>query len=288
MEKQREEETDDLEADPTPQDDKPEVTVRADEHGQHVVDVPTESRGERRKRQRMEEMGGLVDSKLKPLMELLQQQRQAPVQQPVFQHPAPAATVDEAKAEYRKHMRRQEEIVTAMANAKDKETIDRLREEWEDVDFEKNKTLIGRHIPKPTPQEPPEFVILRTEFPDVLNAGPDVTRYASSIFNQEEIKARRAGKPFNVMDIHRKALTQAAKEFGIRSADPSPKPSDTQRARFGGAGPASTGGNSGVAASRPLNAAEKKMALARYGKGNTPEKAYELWAKEDPSYFKDA
>ena len=288
MNKQREEETDDLEAEPTPQDDKPEVTVRADENGQHVVDVPTESRGERRKRQRMEEMGGLVDSKLKPLMELLQQQRQAPVQQPVFQQPAPAAPQDETKNEWLKHSRRQEQIVSEMANSKDTATIEKLRNEWHDEEFEKTNIVARKHIPKAQPQEPPEFVILRTEFPDVLNAGPDVTRYASSIFNQEEIKARRAGKPFNVMDIHRKALNQAAKEFGIRSADPSPKPSETQRARFGGAGPASTGGNGSVAASRPLNAAEKKMALARYGKGNSPEKAYELWAKEDPSYFKDA
>jgi len=287
MAKQREEDTDDLEAEPTPQDDQPEVTVRADDNGQHMVETSQESRADKRKRQRMEEMGGLVDSKLKPLMDLLQQQRQMPVQQqPVFQQQQTAPR-DETKDEWMKHSRRQEEIVTSMANAKDTATIERLRNEWHDEEFEKTNLVAKKHIPKATPQEPPEFVILRTEFPDVLSAGPDVTRYASSIFNQEEIKARRAGKPFNVMDIHRKALAQAAKEFGIRS-DPSPKPSETQRRRFGGAGPASTGGNDSVASSRPLNAAEKKMALARYGKGNSPEKAYELWAKEDPSYFKDA
>ena len=287
MAKQREEETEDLEAESTPQDDQPEVTVRANENGEHVVDVPTESRSDRRKRQRMEEMGGLVDSKLKPLMDLLQQQRQMPVQQqPVFQQPQ-AAPKDENREKIRKLASRQKEIVAHMSRTNDLEELNKLEEEWEDIDVEKIDIRAGRLIPKQAAPEPPEFVILRTEFPDVLNAGPDVTRYASSIFNQEEIKARRAGKPFNVMDIHRKALNQAAKEFGIRS-DPSPKPSETQRRRFGGAGPASTGGNGSTAASRPLNAAEKKMALARYGKGNSPEKAYELWAKEDPSYFKDA
>ena len=284
MSKQREEETDDLEAESTPQDNQPEVTVRADENGQHVVETSNESRSEKRKRQRMEEMGGLVDSKLKPLMELLQQQRMQPqVQQPAFQPQAPTVPTE---SESRLIGKKQEHLVAQMSRATPDEIND-LKEEWYKLEEQKIEAITKRHIPKQAPQEPPEFVILRTEFPDVLNAGPDVTRYASSIFNQEEIKARRLGKPFNVMDLHRKALGQAAKEFGIRQ-DPSPRPSETQRARFGGAGPSSTGGNGTAALARPLNSAEKKMALAMYGKGNSPEKAYELWAKQDPSYFKDA
>ena len=286
MSKEREDQ-EDLEAETTPADDQPEVSVREDEAGRSVVEASQESRAEKRKRQRMEEMGGLVDSKLKPIAEMLQQLRQQP--QPQFQPPPVAAPVkDDVKEAWLKHSRRQEEIVTAMSAARDPSTLERLRGEWHDEEYAKTELVAKKHVPAPVKQEPPEFVVLRSEFPDVLQAGPDVTGYASSLFRQEEIKARRSGKPFNVMDLHRKALTQAAREFGIRAPEATPKPSDAQKARFGGAGPASTGGSSGVAFSRPLSSAEKQMAHARYPKGTPPKKAEEMWAKEmGADYFKE-
>jgi hypothetical protein len=127
--------------------------------------------------------------------------------------------------------------------------------------------------------------MVRSEFPDVLNYGPDATGLASSIFQRSKILAARERRPFDDMAEHRKALSTAAEELGLRQkALPARNP--TQQSRFASPSTNSTGSGAGGGPTRSLNANEKTMARAFAGKGVPDAEAFTRWAKMmGPEYF---
>ena len=270
-------------------DNQIDVNVREKPDGTTQVESSGETKAERRRRERAEGQRKIAEETTKPLFDkvsslerslaglvpLLQQQHQAPAQAQVPK--------DAARDEWTKKVRRQNEIIGLLPTTRDKSAIDKLEQEWNDLEYDKQNGVAQAHAERARqqflrdnpPQEPAEIRQLKTEFHDVFSA-PGGNDYAWGLFTQERIKAQRNGQPFDEMAAHRKVLKQTAEDLGIRRKAGSSPPSAAQQARFGGAGPTSNGHGSPTL-SRPLSKAERSMAIAASPPGTPPDKAIAAW-----------
>lgn len=295
MSKEREEEVEEQEGqEVSPEDNQPEVSVE-DKGGEQVVDVRP-SRKERRERERADEIRKLIEESQKPLRDQLammaQMSRQAPTT--VVAAPAVAPAPAGANPEWKRLVKEQERIVSLTHAATTPAEIQNLNDEWHDTEYRKNRIVadeaanekVKRFREENPPAENPVHKLVRSEFQDVMNDGPDATAYASSLFTQEKIKAFRDKRPFDDMATHRKVLQQTAEDFGLRQK-PLPPRNAAQQGRFASISPSGTG-TGGPAPTRALTKEEKQMAIARAEKGTQPAKAYADWAKEmGPEYFRE-
>jgi hypothetical protein len=296
MTKEREDETEaeDLDFGEGQQaDEQPEISTK-DEGGETVVEVQRESRKERREREQAERTLELIEQANKPLRDqlaMMAQMRQAPVQQQ-----APAAPVQQqtgADPEWRKLVQEQTRIVSLVRASNDPAEIKRLEDEWHDAEYRKGQIVASKEAERVReqfrrenpPAEDPVHKLVRSEFADVLNYGPDATSWATSLFAQEKIKAFREKRPFDEMATHRRVLQQTAEEFNLRpKALPARNP--VQQGRFSSLSASSAKGSGGDGAARPLTKEEKRMAIAFAGNGVPEAKAYTDWAKMmGPEYF---
>ena len=294
MSKEREDDIEEQEATETsPADDQPEVSVKEQGGEQHVEVGP--SRREQREKKRADEMRKIIDESTKPLRDqiaMMAQIRQPQVQPAVQQQQATVAQAG-ADPEWKRLVKEQTRIVSLVRASSDPAEIQKLEDEWHDAEYKKGEIIaskstaamraqLARDNPPP---EDPVFRMARTEFPDVLNYGPDATGLASSIFQRNKILAARERRPFDDMAEHRKALSTAAEELGLRQkALPARNP--VQQARFASPSTNSTGSGSGGGPTRALNANEKTMARAYAGKGVPDAEAFTQWAKMmGPEYF---
>jgi hypothetical protein len=295
MSKEREDDIEEQEATETsPADDKPEISV-SEKDGEAHVEVSRESVREKRERRRADEMRKVIEESTKPLrdqIQMLSQIRQQPTQQAVQQQQAPAVQAG-ADPEWKKLVKDQTRIVALVRASTDPAEIQRLEDEWHDAEYKKGEIIaskstaamraqLARDNPPP---EDPVFRLVRSEFPDVLNYGPDATMLASSHFQRAKIMAARERRPFDDMAEHRKSLTAAAEELGIRQkALPARNPA--QQARFASPSTNSTGSGAGGGATRALTASEKTMARAFAGKGVPDAEAFTKWSQMmGPEYF---
>lgn len=292
--KEREDDSEELEStEGTVVDDQPEILVKEDSAGEHTVEVARESRKERREREAAERTRKLIEDANKPLRDqltMLAQQRQ---QIPQFAPPpAAAAPQTGADPEWRKLVQEQTRIVALVRSSQDPAEIKRLEDEWHDAEYKKGQIIANKSAEnmreqfqrEHPPAEDPVHKLVRTEFADVLNYGPDATSYATGLFLQEKARASRERRPFDEMATHRKVLLQTAEEFGLRpKALPARNPA--QQGRFSSLNASSVGSGSpgGI---RALTKDEKKMAIAYAGPGVTEAKAYSEWSKMmGPDYF---
>jgi hypothetical protein len=299
MSKNREDQAEELDRE-APDDNEPDVKVEQNDKGESVVSgEPGLTRGQRRARERQRERDERAaadkrrDDELSAMRRTIDNLVPALVNRPA---PVPVAPETKGNPEWRKRANRQEEIVSLMSSptvARDVAALEKLREEWHQLDEEK-ATIAAKSAFEPElakirnqqPQESMEYTQLRSEFRDVLGDA-DARDLAASYFNKAAVLARREKKPFNIMEGHRAAMTQAAQELGIRTA-PSPTPSEAQRGRFTGVGPGATKGGGGF--SRPLTPQEENVALALAPRGTSQEDANASWVKKtlkvNPGYFK--
>jgi len=279
-------------------DEAPDVSTRKD-GDRTVVEGTGETRGERRRRQREErlaaeraekEQTASTIAELRRTVEGLSSRLAAPAQPQVAVQPA--GKVD---PEWKRLTRRQIELSKLMQNASTPQETDRIMDEWQEVEYEKQqivakKTLapdLERVRAQSVPQEPMEITQLRHEFRDVL-ANPKAARLAQAYAGVIQA-SMQDGQYKSPAEIHRAAITRAAIELGLRQA-PSSAPSNAQRGRFASAAPGGSGSSSGF--SRPLSRRELRLAKVwADGAGIPEEDAATAWVKamtkDDPNFFRD-
>jgi hypothetical protein len=295
MTKEREDEAEEQDvAEGSPADDQPEISVK-NEGGEATVEVSRESRKERREREASDRTRKLIEEAQKPLRDqlaMMANMRQAPQQQFV---PPPAAAPAGADPEWKELVKRQTRLVALVRASTDREEIQRLEDEWHDAEYKKGEiiaskateSLSERMRRENPPAENPVHKMVRSEFPDVLNYGPDATNYATGLFLQEQAKASRERRPFDELATHRMVLAKTAEDFGLRPKS-MPSRNPTQQARFATPGSNSTGSGSSGGPTRALTKAEKAMAIAFAGKGVPEAKAYTEWSNMmGQDYFRD-
>jgi hypothetical protein len=288
MSKQREDSAESNDDDREPvegADEQITPEVHTDEGGEPVVSVPKESNRQRRRREQAEETVRLVKEAVAPfqqqiqtfqsMMPMLAQQRQAPAQQ---QEPA-----NELESKWMSKRERMGEITQLMRSATDTAQLDKLTKEYHKLDFE-SANLVAEsraqaaqeQFSRANPPAPhPVAEMFQREFKDMMAAPQRARDLAKGIFLT--LQAESDGT-VDEMELHRKAMTQAAERLGIRKPKGGPAPSDTQRGRFAGSPPSSQGSRGGTG--RQLTADEKKIARAwGSGSGLTPEQAYVEWPK---------
>jgi hypothetical protein len=266
-------------------DEKITPEVHTDDGGEPVVSIPRESNRERRRREQAEETARLVKEAVAPfqqqiqtfqsMMPMLAQQRQAPVQQ---QEP-----VNELETQWMSKRERMGEITQLMRGASTQGDLDRLTKEYHKLDFE-SANLVAESRAKAAqeqfsranpPAPHPVAEMFQREFKDMMAAPQRARDLAKGIFLT--LQAESDGS-VDEMELHRKAMTQAAERLGIRKPKAGPAPSEAQRGRFAGSPPSSQGSRGGPG--RQLTSDEKKIARA-WGSGSnlTPEQAYIEWPK---------
>ena len=280
-------------------DAEPDIQVEEKDGKFTPTGEPTESRAQRKARERAEETRRLIAEAQSPLMgtiTALQQQIAGLAPSAQQQRPATQEHKEsEIHPEWMNLSRRQEELVQIMANAKDQSTLDRSREEWHKLDFKKQriaaeeatKNLHEQFKRENPPQTPFELRAIKQEFSDVL-ARPAARERARGYFLSAREEAVESRKPFNEIEAHRAALSRAAQEMGMRQP-PVARPSDAQRGRL--AGVSSTGVSAGgTGPMRQIHPSERRIAIALADKGTLEKEAISAWAKQmvkdDPGYFR--
>lgn len=290
-------------------DDDNTPAFKVEQNGDQTTIQPSgESKAEERRRKWSERVRGVVADVNKPVEERLTHlQRtleglQGAIERARSAQPTPqgAPAGDEVDPDFMKLRRRQSEIMSVLGTVgkqgspiRTQEDVDRLEREYYKLDQDALDIRAGKLTQQRfqefqrqnPPAVSPEQHMVVSEFGDVI-ADQKAAQWAALLFRQEEME--NAGKPFDRMAAHRRALTTAAEKYGIRRPKLPPADPNTQ-ARFAGAPPASGRGNTGRGIGRPLTKAEEGLAIASAEPGTPPEKAYSEWAaailKRDPHYF---
>lgn len=165
-----------------------------------------------------------------------------------------------------------------MSNAKTMEEAQGLRDQWEDLELEKDE-IRRRYVMQSVPrQEPAQDVgvhveerLLRGEFPQVFE-NQQALQYAATRFQTMKVDPRR-DRSASLMDLQKQALREAAEVCGI--AIPRDKPSDGMKARFGSVS-TQAGSRYGSGEVR-LSETQQRMARATYPQDDD-NVAYAKWA----------
>lgn len=294
--KDREAQIDENDGGEMPGGDEPALNIRT-EGDKTIVESPGISKAEQRRLDWSKRVGGVVGEHTKPLQETIEHMKrtmegmlrsmESRVAQPAPQQQQHDA--DEVDPDFMSARRRQAEVMTLISQAKTQQEVDRLERQYYKIDQDIADARAAKQLERFRRENPPQedatYRQLRQEFPDVTG-NPDAMAYAHGVFNQEMIKAKRSGKPVIEADIHRKALSQAAIDLGLRRP-PAPAPRAHEQARFGGAPPSIAGGRGGVIG-RPLSRQEQELARGM-SPGASQEEADRIWAqamvRRDPRFF---
>jgi len=265
-------------------DEQITLEVHTDEGGEPVVSVPRESRKARREREHAETTARIVKESIAPFQQQLQAfQGMMPMFQQHRQAPPAQESVNETEAQWMSKRERMGEITQLMRSATDTTQLDKLTKEYHKLDFEsanlvaESRSRAAREeFARSNPPAPdPVLSMFQREFKDMMAAPQRARDLAKGIFIT--LLAESDGS-VDEMELHRKAMSTAAERLGIRKPKAGPAPSETQRGRFAGSPPSSSGSRGSVG--RQLTSDEKKIARAwGTGSGLTPEQAYVEWPK---------
>lgn len=279
---------------PQADDNEPHVNIEQRD-GNTIVQPSGMTRREMRQKQWNDRVGGVVEERTRPVLDkishlertiegltgALQRERSQQAPQPEQQR---QSKVD---PEFLRIRRRQGEIHQLLGNAKTQQDVDRLEQEYFELDQQALDMRAGALADQRVAQLPrpvdPETQYVRSKWGDVIS-NQRAGAWASAEFQKALIEA--GDGPVDRMALHDRVLQAAAEKFNIRRA-PAPAPRAHEQARFGGAPPAS-GGTQGSRGGFKLSREQQEIAHARF-KDLPPAEAERAWSermlKHDPHFF---
>jgi len=269
------------------EENEPEVRVR-EENGRTSVEMEP-SRKEKRARQRREEAEAHFKEFSKPINDRIEQmlatvgQLAASIQQG-RQQPAPERRQDKEESDDFDRIIKEQELILRQIRTPGltEAQVNELQTRYYKLNRELVEGTADRRVKaalkdfKPAQGPDPHEAHIKAKYADVF--GNDNARdYAWALFLQ--MRAKSAGKPFDVAEAHEKALSEAAYEFNLRRR-PAPAPSKAQQARFGGNRSDASEKSSGKPR-HELTREEKTMAREMFSRQDdwSDEKKFSEWAK---------
>jgi hypothetical protein len=270
-----------------PEDNEPEVRIR-EENGRTSVEMQP-SRKDKRARQRREEAEAHFKEFSRPLNDKLEQmvstigQLAASMRQGGQSQAQERRQGGDEQDDFDRIMKEQEIILRQVRTpGLSEEQVKELTDRYKKLNRELLEGTADRRVKaalkefKPAQGPDTHEAMLRAKYADVF--GNDNARdYAWALFLQ--MRAKAAGKPFDVAEAHEKALSDAAYEFGLRRRQ-APAPSKAQQARFGGTRADATERSAGKPR-HDLTREERTMAREMFSRQKdwSDEKKFSEWAK---------